>query len=189
MTKEECNISIATGERQLPGFWAKATHYGVVLFCLFFPAIFLCNYLFNYLKGTQLPFDASELCIFVVLPFVFGVLLFMLQKRRLKFKHITTTLTRAQIEAIIHRVGDELEWKGHYVSSNAYKAKTYPGFFSGSWGEAITILLAGNSVFVNSICDPDKRGSLASFGRNRENENTLIESIKRAEQLVASGMH
>jgi len=113
----------------------------------------------------------------------------MLQKRRLKFKHITTTLTRAQIEAIIHRVGDELEWKGHFVSSNAYKAKTYPGFFSGSWGEAITILLAGNSVFVNSICDPDKRGSLASFGRNRENENTLIESIKRAEQLVASGMH
>jgi len=55
MTKEECNISIATGERQLPGFWAKATHYGVVLFCLFFlQNSFFTNFSTS-LRATKLP--------------------------------------------------------------------------------------------------------------------------------------
>ena len=123
----------------------------------------------------------------VAVPLVLSELAFLLQKKRLKFKVIQTTLTGGQIEAIIQQVAAELEWKGPFITKNIYRAKTDPGFWSGSWGEEITILLSGDKIFINSICDLNKRPSVVSFGRNRENENTVIESIKRAEQIVASG--
>jgi hypothetical protein len=186
MTHEEYDKSISTGERQIAGFWAKATHYSIVFFFLFFPAVFLCFQLIQYLKGDPAYSGGDELWIFTA-PLVLGGLAFWLQKRRLRYKIIQTTLTRAQVEAIIERVADELEWKGHFVTNKIYKAKTSPRFFSGSWGEEITILLPDNRIFINSICDPDKHASLTSFGRNWENKDMVINSIKRAEQIVAKG--
>ena len=60
-------------------------------------------------------------------------------------------------------------------------AKTHPSFSSGSWGEQITILFDNRTILVNSICDLDKKNSVVSMGRNKQNENTLINEIKKAD--------
>lgn len=186
MTREEYDRSIATGQRHLTGFWAKSTHYSIAFFFLIFPAIFIGFQLVGYLKGDP-PFDWATAVWIIVVPAVLGFLTFWLQKRKLRFKSIQTTLTRAQVEAIIERVADELEWKGHFVNSHIYIARTHPSLFSGSRGEEITILLPGDRVLINSICDPEKKSSLTAAGRNWENVDMVTESIKRAEQLVAQG--
>jgi len=187
MTHDEYDKCISTGERQLTGFWEKLTHYGLVFFFLFMPAVVLCLQLVDYLKGDH-PFYWGFDPWIIAIQLVLSGLTFWIQKRRLRFKIIQTILTRAQVEAIIERVADELEWKGHFVTSKIYKAKTYPGFFSGSWGEEITILLPDNRIFINSICDPDKKSSVTSMGRNWENEDLVVKSIKRAEEIVVNGI-
>jgi hypothetical protein len=77
-------------------------------------------------------------------------------------------------------VAEKLKWEFISTTNDAYIAKTNPGFFSGSWGEQISVLFYQDSVFVNSICDPNKRSSVVSWGRNSENENTLIDKISEA---------
>jgi hypothetical protein len=180
MSREQYEKSVATGELQLPDFWAKLSHFGLVLFLLFIPAMFLFILLLDFLRGNPTSFRTEELW-FILTPLVLSFVFFRIQKSRLKFQVIKTTLKRDEIVNIIEQVAHQLEWKGRFFSREIYEAKTDPGFFSGSWGEKITILLADNQVFVNSICDPDKRSSVVSMGRNRENEETLVESINRAQ--------
>jgi hypothetical protein len=67
-----------------------------------------------------------------------------------------------------------------YKTKGCIIARTSPGIFSGSWGERITIILDKNRVLINSICDPEKRSSVVSMGRNRKNCRTLINEIKNA---------
>ncbi len=59
-------------------------------------------------------------------------------------------------------------------------AKTHPSIFSGSWGEQITILFDDDRILINSICDPDKKSSVVSMGRNKKNVSKLLEEINQA---------
>jgi len=108
---------------------------------------------------------------------------FLDAKTQVKVPGCSNQVNTATLKLIIDQVARELEWKGEFTSDNVYEAKTRPGFFSGSWGEQITILLPDGRVFVNSICDPDQRNSVFSNGRNRENENTLVKCINDTEKL------
>jgi hypothetical protein len=184
MTHKQYETSIATGELQLNGFWEKLSHFGLVFFLLFILVIFIALTLFFFFRGDPKPFQPEELWV-VFIPLVLSLLFFRIQKNKLKFEVVETSLKMEQITTIIEQVALELEWKGKFCSKQIYEAKTDPGFFSGSWGEQITILLPDNRVLVNSICDLDKRSSMVSFGRNRENEQMLITSIKNAEQILA----
>jgi len=177
MTEEQYDRSINTGELQLNGFWEKSTHYGASFFFLIFPLALLVVFVMGYFEHDPPTFGLVPLA-FIFVPVALGVLVFFIQKRRLKFKIIQTTLSREQIKAIIHEVALELQWIGNFTSAGVYEARTNPGFWSGSWGEQITILLTGNQVYVNSICDVMRRSSLVSFGRNERNEETIIDRIK-----------
>jgi hypothetical protein len=112
-----------------------------------------------------------------------SLLIYLLQKRRLKFKIITTTLSHPEILKIIGQVSKDLDWIPDTHSANTYIATTNPGFFSGSWGEQITILFDGNQIFINSVCNPEDRPSLVSFGRNRNNMKTLLTRITGINQV------
>jgi len=185
MTREQYEISIATGYLQLGGFWEKSSHFGIAFFILLFPATLLVINSVSYFQGEPMPFELWEAG-FVAVPSGLAYLLFVIQKRRLKFKVIQTTLKRDQIKAIIEKVAAQLEWKGAFTSAKVYEATTNPGFFSGSWGEQIKILLPDHQVWVNSICDLQKRSSVVSMGRNRENEQTIIEQINVAQQGIVA---
>lgn len=177
MTNEQIKYSIETSEMKL-GNWDKFTHYEIVGFLFFIPAMFMFLHLKDYFQGTPRPFREGEIW-FMIIPSILGLLFYRLQKNRLKFKSIDTNLTREEIDPIIERVANELEWTPYVINEKIIIAKTRPSFFSGSWGEQITILFDKNRILVNSICDPDKRSSVVSMGRNKRNMNRLIEEITK----------
>ncbi|MNE69185.1 hypothetical protein D3C80_1648940 [compost metagenome] len=115
---------------------------------------------------------------FLIISILLGLLFYKLQLDKLNFKELHTTLSRQQLAVIIEKIGIELKWHPIEMSDDIFIAKTYPSFFSGSWGEQITIMFDTNRVLVNSICDPDKRSSITSMGRNKKNVNRLIQEIE-----------
>ena len=60
----------------------------------------------------------------------------------------------------------------------AYVGVTHPGFFSGSYGEKITIIFGDGYVMVNSINDPNNRPGLINMGRNKINREAMNNRIK-----------
>ena len=175
MTKEQIKYSIETGKMKL-GNWDKLTHYGIVGFMFIIPTMFIFFHLKAYFQGASKPFQAGEIWIMII-PSILGLLFYWLQKNRLKFKSIDTKLTRFELDPVIEKVANELEWIVYVKNKKLVIAKTQPSFFSGSWGEQITILFDENRILVNSICDPSKRSSVVSMGRNNKNMNRLIEEI------------
>ncbi|MDB5147006.1 MAG: hypothetical protein JWQ57_1026 [Mucilaginibacter sp.] len=178
MTKEQYNRAIDNEELQLT-ISEKLSHFSIVLFCLFISIILPVIHLIKYFQGDESPFMDGELLIIIV-PLMIGLLFYWLQKRRLKFKIITTSLTHNDLLKIIDAVGRQLKWSVSHPGQNEVLARTSPPFISGSWGEQITILFCENKILINSICDLKKQTSVVSFGRNRKNEQALIDSIKKS---------
>ncbi len=175
MTNEQIKYSIETGEMKL-GNWDKFNHYAIVGFLFIIPALFIFFHLKDYFQGTSRPFREGEIW-FMIIPSILGLLFYRIQRNRLKFKSINTKLTREELDPIIEKVATELEWIPYVSNKKIIIAKTHPSLFSGSWGEQITILFHKNQILVNSICDPEKRSSVVSMGRNKKNMNRLIEEI------------
>ena len=178
MTSEQIKYGLENQELKLSN-WDKFSHYGIVGFCFIFPLTLTFLHLKDYFENTAKPVKTGEIWFFTI-PTLMGILFYYLQKNGLKFKEVRTDLKKSELNKIIEKVANELEWNLSFSNSKAIVAKTYPGFLSGSWGEQITILFDNGKVLVNSICDPAKRSSITSMGRNKQNENKLIEEIKKA---------
>jgi hypothetical protein len=180
MKKEWVEIMKKTGRIKLT-WWDSLTHYLIVLFLLL-PLLFLS---FSWLKymitgeysGVR-PFKEMFL---VHIPFIIlAVGFYYIQYKRLAFKLIQTNLPNVLIQKLIETTATELEWIP-FVNTKYYKVfKTFPKWHTGSWGEQITIILDNDKVMINSICDPDKRTSVVSVGRNRKNMSCLIDKIKKS---------
>lgn len=178
MTKEKVKYGLENRELKL-SFWEKVQHYGIVGFCFIMPVTFAFKHLKDYFENSPKPIKSGEIW-FLIIPTLLGILFFYLQKSRLKFKEVNTNLNKSQLKKIINKVAEELEWHIYVSNSKVIIAKTHPGFLSGSWGEQITILFDYKKILVNSVCDLDEKSSIVSMGRNRQNENKLIEEIKKA---------
>ncbi len=180
MTQEEYNKSIETGELQLNcKDWL--THFGVVGFLFFMPLMLLSIHLFKFFEGNPFSFRDGEFYILIV-PIIIGFLFFILQRSRLKFKVLTVRLSQKELTAYIEQLCKEWDWKPYFHNKNIFIAKTKMG--GGSWGELVTILFNGNEVWINSICDPDKHGSIVSMGRNRENVKAVTDLIENINRLA-----
>ena len=178
MTEEQREISLQTKRLGL-SFWGKVSHFGIVGFMFFIPLMFVFLHLKDALNGTPKPTQAGE-AYFLIIPTLLAIVFYKLQSDRLKFTEIHTTLPRQQLNDIIEKVGSDLKWSPDEINDEFIIVKTHPSFLSGSWGEQITILFDTNRVLVNSICDPDNISSVVSMGRNKKNENRLIEEIQNA---------
>jgi hypothetical protein len=176
MEKDLIEIMKKTGRLKL-SFWANVTHYMIVLF-LFMPLIFVLFDLVTYsYSGVRTPPEMLQFSI----PFaLIGILFAVIQYLRLRFKIVQTNMTKARLIEIIDKTADELEWIKLIKDKDLIVFKTNPKWWTGSWGEQITILIDTDRIFVNSICDPDNRVSVVSAGRNKKHTNRLIENIKNA---------
>lgn len=105
-------------------------------------------------------------------------------RNRLKFTEIYARISRERLDLVIAEVARELKWVPVIVNQKGMIFKTFPPFFSGSWGEQITILFDSERILINSICDPGKRSSIASMGRNTQNINRLIKAVREAEEIA-----
>jgi hypothetical protein len=182
MTEQQRQISLQTEKLQL-SFWAKVAHFGIVGFLLFIPLLFVFFHVTQTKNQSPKPLENVELFI-LILPVVLGLFFYRLQLKKLRFREVLTELPRQELDDIIEKVGTALKWYPEEISIHMVIAKTHPSFFSGSWGEQITILFDTNRILVNSICDPDKGASVASMGRNRKNVNKLIEEIETANRKI-----
>ncbi len=178
MTKQQIELSIKTTKLQL-SFWDKLAHYGIVVFLLFIPLLSLFFYLKGIFNGTKQAAKTSDFFLLII-PTFLTLIFYKIQSDRLKFKQVFTSLSRQALLNIVEKVGRDLRWYIDPIEDRCIIAKTHPSFFSGSWGEQVTILFDKDRVLVNSICDPDKRSSVVSMGRNKKNENRLIAEIEHA---------
>lgn len=178
MKKELIEKSLQTRELQLT-FWQKEGHYGLVIYLLIIPTVFLFFFIKDAANGN---FDRAkpEFLVVGVIACGLSFMTYRLQRKRLKFVTVDTTLDRDQLTRIIELTGEELKWSPFYIDEQVIVAKTFPGFWSGSWGEQITIIFDNGKVLINSICDPDKRSSVFSNGRNTKNIDLLVERVKAA---------
>jgi len=176
MTESQINYSFET--KRLPyTFWQKLKHFYPAIILVLIPLCFSALYLRNYFSGMPIAngliFTGVMLLLFIV-----GIILFIRQINRLKFKSVKCTITKHELEVTVKKVADELEWNIDAIHGRFIIASTDPGFFSGSYGEQVTILYSNNEVLVNSVCDPNKTTSVVSMGRNNKNEQRLLEEIE-----------
>jgi len=111
-----------------------------------------------------------------------SIIFYVIQKRRLKYTVVTTTLTPAEIDAVLLKLEAGKGWKRKRKTPFIYIATTYGGLLSGSWGERITIEQSGGMVYMNSICDPAKPSSVTSWGRNKKNVTAFKHQIALQEK-------
>ncbi len=178
MTEKQKQLSLATNKLSL-SFWDKLSHFGIVVYLFLFPVLLAFFHLKDLVNGKPGSVKEGEIYFFII-PTTIGILFYKLQSEALKFKEVYTTLSRQELAHIIEQVGTELKWHPVRKSDSIFIAKTHPSFFSGSWGEQVTILFDKNRILVNSICDPDKKSSVVSMGRNKKNVTQLIEAIEAA---------
>lgn len=181
MKRELIEKSLETGELQLT-LSQKGGHYGIVIAFLIVPTVNLF-FLIKALITNDFDKIRSELLVVALIAGGLGFLCYRFQRDRLRFVTVDTNLDRDQLMKIIELTGEELKWSPFYIDDRVIIAKTFPGFWSGSWGEQITIMLDNRKVMVNSICDPDRSSSMFSNGRNTRNINLLVERVKAASLL------
>lgn len=178
MDKEQIKWTRETGELQLKT-GDKLTHYGIVLYILLIPTCVVCFTLYDLFVKGRTNFR-TELVWLIVITLALGSLFYRLQKRRLAMTKVKTNLSRTEIEKVIEGIANESKWSPYQIDDEVIIAKTHPGFWSGSWGEQITVIFDKGQILVNSICDPDNKSSVTSMGRNRRNIKQLIDRVDAA---------
>lgn len=178
MTKEQIKLSIQNNEINL-NFWEKLSHFALSVFFLILPMTILFLHIKDYIQGKIVPFREAELGI-IVIPLILSFLFYKLKRKRLKLKSVETNLAYKELDVIITDVAEKLDWRIYLKNEKVIIARTFPSFLHGSWGEQITIIFDVNRILINSICDPNKKSSIVSFGRNKKNTDTLITEVKKS---------
>lgn len=182
MTNIQFIDEMKTTERVKLSFWNSINHYLIVLFT-FIPLILsIYNYFKFYLTNSYTGVKTPSEMLVVSIPFtIAGIFFYYIQYKRLKFITLKTNLSQNKIQEIVSETAKQLEWIKITKSVDLTIFKTFPNWSTGSWGEQITIIINDDKVLINSICDPDKTSSIASFGRNKKNVITLLQNINNAQ--------
>lgn len=168
--KETETLELTKGQT----FW----HYSIVLFLLIMPVLTTVDVFKYYVTHTYSaarPIEDLILTGFIwILP---AIAFFIIQRRRLKFKTFNILVDKDIFREAIKQTAKELEWTIEQAASDTFVAKS--GFSWRSWGEQITIIWFSDKILFNSICDPDNRPSVASFGMNRVNRKTFEQFLRQ----------
>lgn len=165
--------------RLLLSKWQTFWHFSVVPFILITPIMSAIAIFQIEVSGTYSGVRTSEEHFNIGWPWLIPAIIFaVIQYRRLSLKEVETSLSVDEFKQIFKAVGKEMNWQIESLTSDIIIAKT--GFSWASWGERITIIREKNFILINSICDPDNRPSISSWGRNRKNINAIVKAIKPA---------
>ena len=153
------------------------THYGIALLLLFIVSLTGWSLIEIYVTNTYTGVRTANELIGTSLPFLLLAVFFVfVQHRRLKFKEINVTFTDEQFQEAVDRTVKDLEWRIDRNNKTFFRAYR-PWNWTGSWGEMVTIIKDKDRLLVNSICDPDNMGSVASYGWNRKNIKTFLKNL------------
>lgn len=175
MDEYKIKVSLDSGELKL-NFLEFIQHFYLVFYLLLIPILLMFFSLVDLFKGVNNPLKEGEIWFYIIPP-ILSILFYFYQKNKLKFKIISTNLSRSELNKIIIKVGNELGWKFTENKHNVIVAERCDNIIFSIGGERITILFYKNNLYINSICDPSKRISISSGGRNRENISRLVNEI------------
>lgn len=149
-------------------------HYAIVPFLLITPimttfSLFQIYITKNY-TGVRSAEELMKTGYLWILP---ALIIYFIQKRRLKFRVIKISVTPENFKEATILTGDKLNWEIQNITNNYIVAVRQGNFVGGSWGELITIIRKDEKVLINSICNPDNIISVASWGWNRKNVETF----------------
>jgi len=154
-------------------FW----HYCIIGFFLIPPIMNIIDIFKYYITHTyQGVRTVGEMATWSYLPLIPAIAFYCIQKTRLRFKVIDVAADADTFMNAVKETAKELEWKIIDQKSNLIVAKS--DFSWASWGELITIIRDKDKILFNSICDPDNRPSVASWGMNKVNLKTFEQYVR-----------
>ncbi len=160
-------------ERLTLSFGQKLSHYFFVFFILLPPMFTTYDFIQYYILDSYSGIRTPEEMAFNYLWILPAIALIVIQRNRLKFKKYRISANEQELSKALKITSQELNWRIEKQSSNYIRA--YRDWdLTASMGEMITIVTAEKYVLINSICDPNKKASIASFGLNRTNKRTFM---------------
>lgn len=175
MTPEEIKYSLNFQYLKL-SFTDKIAHYGIAFVFFTLPLLYVTLKIKSIFTNEHINSDSETIWIIIIFSLV-GILLFILQRKQLKFKTIKTILSEPELISIIKNVCDEKEWTIYDFGKNYLKIKTFSNLLTSSFGEDISVIIDGNRVLINSKCKLSKRFYLFT-NPNNENINIFFDRIK-----------
>ena len=152
-------------------------HFFIVIFILFIPGFTLFNLFEIYVIDSYNGVKTADELISTAWPWIIlAIAFYFIQKRRLRFKEVTVNYSDQEFREAIERTVKEYEWQIELNNQNIFRAYR-PWNWTGSWGEMITIVKDNDQLLLNSICDPNKMSSIASFGWNKRNIDTFLKNL------------
>ena len=160
----------------LDGFihYSLAIYFGLPI--LFFAGYFIFGQLGFF--GISSSFDISVVIIPGMILAPISLLLYFIQRDKLRFQFIQTSIDIEESKHLIKEIAKEQKWAIRSFKDNMYTIKTNQGFVNQSWGQHITIQLVTGGVLVNSIFDTNKGSWLITFGSNKRNIDNIKQTIE-----------
>lgn len=156
--------------------WQLLWHYSVVLFILIVPILNLYSVYEIEVAHTYTGVRSTQDHLRVGLPWIIPALATgIIQYQRLNFKKLKAELSGDEFKLLVMEAGKEMKW--NFINLTKDYAIAVTGFNWASWGERITIIRKRDEILFNSICDPDNRPSVTSWGQNRKNLNAIKKRI------------
>lgn len=169
-TMKETEILVLT-KRQT--FW----HYCIIPFLLIVPIITTIDAFEYYVTHTYSSARPIKDILLTGYIWIFPAIAFyFIQKNRLKFRTINMSVNKETFKTTVKQTAKKLKWNLKEETSNTIVATS--GFSWRSWGEQITIIWCKDKILFNSICDPDNRPSVASYGMNKVNRKTFEKFLR-----------
>ena len=157
--------------------WQLFWHYSIVPFLLLIPVMNAYSIFQIKVTGTYTGVRTAQEHFEVGWPWIIPAIIFtIIQYQRLNFKKINRKTDVDEFKEAVTKAGEEMKWNITNLTKDYAIAIT--GFNWASWGERITIVRKPNEILINSICDPDNRPSVSSWGQNRKNIETFKKYIK-----------
>ena len=150
------------------------THYALPLYLLTPSVVAAYCLLTNHYVSSAIP-AATVMC--AVTAAASGISAWY-QTRALRFRVFCTSSDAHENYEKVLRAMQEEHWHVQHVHAHSQIVATARGFPL-SWGERIEVRFDGSDVLVNSICDPGKFPSVASWGRNREHVSYIRRAVTR----------
>lgn len=165
-------------ERLKLSFFQTVSHYSIVFLFVIIWSFTLNSLIEIYITKTYSGLRSADELILFGLPFLVGAIVFyFIQRARLNFYELTIKFSDDEFEEALNRTAKELKWKIK-THQKKYIRAIRPSNWTGSWGEMITIIIDGDRILLNSICDPDNIASVVSYGWNKKNLKTFAANLK-----------
>ncbi|RTY85433.1 hypothetical protein EKL32_28625 [Flavobacterium sp. GSN2] len=130
-------------------------------------------YIFK-LHSQMIPERVLGICI---CSFALSIVFFLIQNRKLYFRQIDVSYSENQFQEAIKKTVEDLEWIIDVNKKDLFRAYR-PSNWTGSWGEMITIIKKDNQILFNSICDPNLKSSILSYGWNNKNRKQFLSNLE-----------